>query len=69
MARTTNKYWLYLEELRRSGETNMWAAGTYLERRFNLSTTEASKILCDWIQHYNAEDYADVPGGVSDAAE
>ena len=54
---TDNKYWLYLEQLRRSGETNMYGATPYLESAFNLSHIEAVNILSDWMKNYNPEDY------------
>lgn len=54
---TNNKYWIYLENLRRSGVTNMYGAGRYLESAFGLDRKEASKILADWMQNYNPEDY------------
>lgn len=54
---TTNKYWIYLEELRKSGVTNMWGATPYLEEQFGLSDEEAEKVLFDWIENYNREDY------------
>lgn len=57
MAKTTNKYWIYLENLRRSGETNMFGAVPYLMKEFGLERKEASKILCDWMKNYNADDY------------
>ena len=57
MPKTTNVYWLYLEELRRSGEINMYGATPYLMTRFNLSRTEAKEILSDWMRNYNPEDY------------
>lgn len=55
--KTTNKYWIYLEELRQSGETNMYGATPYLMREFDLSNDEAKKILLDWMKNYNPEDY------------
>lgn len=54
---TDNKYWIYLEQLRKSGETNMYGAAPYLEFAFDLSHTEAVKILVDWMKNYNPEDY------------
>lgn len=57
MAKTTNKYWIYLEELRRSGVTNMFGAGEYLEMEFGLDRREARRILADWMNNYNSEDY------------
>lgn len=57
MAKTTNKYWIYLEELRRSGVTNMYGAVPYLQSEFFISREEARKILSDWMTNYNSEDY------------
>ena len=57
MAKTTNKYWIYLENLRRSGITNMYGASPYLAAAFGLDEREARKILVDWMQNYNREDY------------
>ena len=57
MAKTTNKYWIYLEELRRSGITNMFGAAPYLAEAFGLEYEEAKKILADWMRNYNRDDY------------
>lgn len=54
---TTNKFWIYLENLRKSGVTNMRGAHPYLMDEFGLSEDEAKKILCDWIKNYDSEDY------------
>lgn len=54
---TDNKYWLYLEELRKSGVTNMYGATPYLESAFGIDKHEASIILADWMKNYNPEDY------------
>ena len=57
--KTTNKYWIYLENLRRSGETNMYGAAPWLEAAFGMSRREAIKILSDWMRNYNPDDYTD----------
>ena len=57
MAKTENKYWIYLEELRRSGVTNMFGAVPYLMNEFGLTRMEASAILSDWMKNYDREDY------------
>ena len=57
MAKTTNKYWIYLENLRRSGVTNMFGAAPYLAEEFDLDMAEARKILAEWMENYNPEDY------------
>ena len=57
--KTTNKYWLFLEDLRKSGVTNMYGASPYLEGAFNLTKYEAHEILADWMHNYNPKDYED----------
>lgn len=58
MTRTTNKYWLFLERLRRSGVTNMYGAVPYLMVAFDELTHEPAKqILADWMHNYNPDDY------------
>ena len=57
MTKTTNKYWIYLENLRKSGVTNMFGATPYLMEEFNLDKKEAIKILSDWRHNYNPDDY------------
>lgn len=57
--KTTNEYWIFLENLRRSGETNMYGARPYLEKAFGLDKREAGKILADWMRNYNPDDYED----------
>lgn len=54
---TSNKYWIFLENLRKSGTTNMFGAGPYLEAAFGLDRREASKVLTEWMTNYNPEDY------------
>ena len=59
MAKTDNEYWIYLEKLRRTGIVNMYGAGVYLETDFGLSKSEAYRILADWMEKYNSDDYED----------
>lgn len=54
---TNNKYWIYLERLRRSGKTNMYGATPYLQKEFGLLKEDAIKILIDWMKNYNPDDY------------
>lgn len=58
---TDNKYWIYLEKLRRSGETNVYGAAPYLAEAFPISIQEANSILADWMRNYNAADYEGMP--------
>ena len=54
---TNNEHWIYLEHLRRSGVTNMYGAAPYLMDEFDLEKKEATKILVEWMNNYNPEDY------------
>jgi len=46
------EYYVYLEELRQSGETNMYEAAPYLRREFGLGRREAINILGSFIDNY-----------------
>jgi len=46
------EYYVYLEELRQSGETNMFGASPYLESVFGLSRRKAIKVLSNWMENY-----------------
>lgn len=54
---TNNKYWIYLENLRRSGVTNMYGAAPYLQEAFGLSRSDAIVVLAEWMRNYNRADY------------
>jgi hypothetical protein len=43
----------FLEDLRQSGETNMFGAGPYLKRAFNITTEDAHRILSAWMKGHN----------------
>lgn len=62
------KYFAYLEQLRQSGETNMFGAVPYLQREFpELSKEKSQQILTAWMSAFGT---AHVPGeGYSSAAE
>lgn len=61
MSMSNNDYYNYLEWLRRTGTTNMFGAGIYLEEEFDLDESEARKILMFWMNHYDElqEEYYD----------
>ena len=43
----------YLEQLRKSGVTNMLGAAPYLSARFNLNQKDAQTALYEWIQSHD----------------
>ena len=54
---TDNKYWLFLEELRKSGVTNMFGAAPFLHMEFGMSYNAAIAVLKDWMLSYSPDDY------------
>ncbi len=46
-------YYLYLEDLRCSGVTNMYGATPYLQAEFGISEKLAGKILLNWMKNYS----------------
>jgi hypothetical protein len=49
-----NKYYVYLDELRESGETNMHGAAVDLQDEFGLDRLEARKILQAWMDQFSS---------------
>ena len=50
-------FWVYLESVRRSGEINVYGAIPLLMERFSLTWNQARKVLQDWMENYNPDDY------------
>ncbi len=53
MIQYDTKYYEYLDELRASGDTNMYGAGAYLEAEFDLEKKESANILTDWMDTFS----------------
>ena len=51
-----NEVFLYLDELRQSGETNMFGAVPYLVEKFEMSKKEARDMLSLWMKSYYRND-------------
>jgi hypothetical protein len=49
----TDDHLEYLDELRESGVTNMYGAGAYIEREFELSPDESRKVVTYWMHTFN----------------
>lgn len=45
--------YMYLDELRESGETNMYGAGPYLCEEFGISKRESHQILQVWTEDFS----------------
>ena len=51
-----NEHLEFLDELRESGDTNMFGARPYLQREFHsLTSEESAAILGYWMQTFGAE--------------
>jgi hypothetical protein len=48
----TDEHLEYLDGLRESGVVNMFGAGEYLDRSFNLDRGEAKTILLYWMESF-----------------
>lgn len=48
----TDEHLVFLDELRESGVTNMFGAGSYVERHFDLPKKEAGEILIYWMKSF-----------------
>ena len=49
----SNEVFLYLEELRESGITNMFGAHQYVMEDFEVSKAMAIKLVKTWMDNYN----------------
>ncbi len=49
----TEEQLLYLDQLRESGETNMFGARPYLQQQFGLEKDTASRVLSEWMRTYS----------------
>jgi len=51
----------YLDDLRESGVTNMYGAGSYVQDEFGLSRREAGDLLVEWMTTFE-ERHKEVTG-------
>ncbi len=51
----TDEHLEYLDDLRESGETNMFGANPYVQREFGLTRAEASPIVSYWMETFGNE--------------
>jgi hypothetical protein len=43
---------LFLDDLRESGITNMWGAGVYLQEVFEVTKIEARDVMLEWMKTF-----------------
>ncbi len=53
-ASCTDEHLEYLDELRESGDTNMYGARPYLMDAFDMSKNDAAAILSYWMKTFSA---------------
>jgi hypothetical protein len=46
-------YFQYLDELRKSGETNMYGAGPYLRGEFGFNRKDTTLVLLKWMETFD----------------
>lgn len=49
------EYFRYLDELRESGDTNMWGGSSYLKRAYDLDENTARKVLLTWMDYFDVD--------------
>ena len=49
----TEEHLEYLDNLRESGVTNMFGAGSFLEERYNIEQKDAHEILGYWMKTFS----------------
>lgn len=47
-----DEFFTYLDDLRESGETNMFGARPYLQAEFSLDKDKAGKVLVRWMETF-----------------
>ena len=43
---------VYLDELRETGSTNMFGAGSYIQDEFDVDRKESHKLLAEWMRTF-----------------
>jgi len=51
-ALVTDTHLVYLDKLQKSGKTNMFGAGAYVEARFGVDRHDAKEIVLYWMASY-----------------
>lgn len=53
--RSLVEYFTFLDELRSSGETNMFGAAPYIQDEFSLTRDKARKIVMAWMKTFDPD--------------
>lgn len=49
---TDEEVFLFLDDLRESGDTNMYGSGPYIRAKFGCGKTEATKLFIAWTESF-----------------
>lgn len=52
----TDEHLIFLDDLRNSGQTNMFGAASYVEDEFGVNAKEAKRILMYWMKSFGRDD-------------
>lgn len=47
-----DEVFVYLDDLRESGITNMWGAGPYIQTEFEIDNNEARELVLEWMETF-----------------
>lgn len=47
-----DEVFVYLDDLRESGITNMWGAGPYIQTEFEIDNIEARELVLEWMETF-----------------
>ena len=53
MALNTKEIFKYLDQLRESGEVNMFGSAAYVQEKFELSREDAQRVVEEWMQQFS----------------
>ncbi len=52
---TQNEVNIFLNALRESGKTNMFGAGPYIQKKFNITKYDAQRFLVKWMETFKRD--------------
>ena len=52
MTLNTKKIFQYLDQLRESGEVNMFGSAAYVQKEFELCREDAQRVVEEWMQQF-----------------
>jgi len=50
-----SRYFRFLDDLRGSGETNMFGAGPFIQSEFGLTRSDAREVVMEWMRTFDPD--------------